>query len=88
MKYLEALKSKRYTNCNISFSKNGEKIKFESTSARDLFNKVIDWLFTTGYKFEGDFHSRKIKPDVYLILVRLRKKLIKQHMLKKIFIIY
>jgi len=59
MKYLEALKSKRYTNCNISFSKNGEKIKFESGSARDLFNKVIDWLFSTGYKFEGDFHSKK-----------------------------
>ena len=59
MRYLEALKSKRYTNCNISFSKKGERVKFESTSARDLFNKVIDWLFATGYKFEGDFHSKK-----------------------------
>ncbi len=51
-------KGKRYEECSIEFIKNNDLVKFESNSARNLFKKVINWLYSNGYKFEGDFHSK------------------------------
>jgi hypothetical protein len=56
MIYLES-KGNRYRNSYVSFNKDGSQIEFDAPSARDLFKKVIDYLFDNGYSFKGEFHN-------------------------------
>lgn len=42
---------------SVSFYYNNELIKIEESNNRRLHNKIINWLFLNGYKFDNDYHN-------------------------------
>jgi hypothetical protein len=54
---LSESKGMRYSNCSIKFKYNNEDLEFKSDNTKNLFKDVVDWLYKSGYKFNGTIHS-------------------------------
>jgi len=50
----------------LNFNYKGEKIEFEDLVVKKLAGKVVDWLFSNGYKFDNNLHRAFTKKPISL----------------------
>lgn len=66
MKYISHLNEGRSVAQSLSFNYKDDQINFNGVSKKDLYSKVIDWLYLNEYSFSDKNIQRKLlsKPEV------------------------